>query len=310
MKKLSFIVVLFALSIILVARESTEVSLTTATGEIKGTLLIPETVNKPTVVLIIAGSGPTDRNGNNPMMTNNSLKMLAEGLAENGIASLRYDKRGVAQSMSAGTKEIDLRFEDYVNDAKAWVGLLDKDARFEDIVILGHSEGSLIGMLAAQKAAVKKFVSLAGVGAPAAEIIRKQLKAQPPVVLQQTEPILSKLEKGEAVDSVPPMLFSLFRPSVQPYMISWFKYDPAKELAQLEKPILIIQGTTDIQVGLEDAEKLYKANDNAQKEIIEGMNHVLKKAEADRMKNIQTYSDPNLALHPQLIPIIVSFVTN
>lgn len=284
------------------------IGLETKTGKIEGTLLCPPAVKKMPVVLLIAGSGPTDRNGNNPMMTNNSLKMLAEGLFEKGIAVVRFDKRGIAESKDAGLQEVDLRFESYVKDVEEWVELLKKDGRFSEVHILGHSEGSLIGMIAAQKEESGKFISLAGVGSPAGEILREQLKAQPPMVLQMALPFIEKMERGETVDDVPQMLQALFRPSVQPYMISWFKYDPKEEIAKLNKPILIIQGTTDIQVTVSDAEKLADANKKARKYIIEGMNHILKEVEIDRQKNLQTYSMPDLPLKEGLIDIIVAFI--
>lgn len=284
------------------------ITLETETGKIEGTLLSPSVAKKIPVVLIIAGSGPTDRNGNNPMMTNNSLKMLAEGLYEKGIAVVRYDKRGIAESKDAGLQESDLRFESYVNDAEEWVDRLKKDNRFSEIHMLGHSEGSLIGMIAAQKGEVKKFISIAGVGTPAGEILREQLKAQPPMVLQMALPYIERMERGETDDDVPQMLYSLFRPSVQPYLISWFRYDPQKEIAKLDKPILIIQGTTDIQVTAADAEKLANANKQAKLHIIEGMNHIMKEAEIDRQKNLQTYSMPALPLKAGLIDIIAGFI--
>lgn len=283
-------------------------TLQTETGNIEGTLLVPESKNKVPLVLIIAGSGPTDRDGNNPVMKNNSLKMLAEGLVENGIASVRYDKRGIGESKNAGVSESELRFEHYVQDAQAWVDFLSKDSRFSEIIVLGHSEGSLIGMIAAQNSEVDKFISLAGVGTPAGEIIREQLKPQPPFVLEQSLPILEKLEKGETVAEVPPMLFSLFRPSVQPYLISWFRYDPRQELAKLNKPVLIIQGTTDLQVGVADAEKLANATKRAELRILEGMNHILKEAESDRAKNIATYSMADLPLKTDLVKSVIEFI--
>lgn len=284
------------------------ITLQTETGNIEGTLLVPESKNKVPLVLIIAGSGPTDRDGNNPVMKNNSLKMLAEGLVENGIASVRYDKRGIGESKNAGVSESELRFEHYVQDAQAWVDFLSKDSRFSEMIILGHSEGSLIGMIAAQNPEVDKFISLAGVGTPAGEIIREQLKPQPPFVLEQSLPILEKLEKGETVAEVPPMLFSLFRPSVQPYLISWFRYDPRQELAKLNKPVLIIQGTTDLQVGVADAEKLANATKRAELRILEGMNHILKEAESDRAKNIATYSMADLPLKTDLVKSVIEFI--
>ena len=285
-----------------------EIILETKTGDIKGSLLIPSFSEKTAVVLIIAGSGPTDRNGNNPMMTNNSLKMLAKELQKNGIASVRYDKRGIGESKNSGLQEIDLRFEDYVQDVEGWIKLLKEDERFSNIIVLGHSEGSLIGMIASHKQEAKKFISVAGVGIPAGDILRKQLKGQPQFILDESLKIIEKLENGETVEKVSQMLYSLFRPSVQPYMISWFKYNPQIEIAKLNKPILIIQGTTDIQVSVSDADKLASANKKSQKQIIEGMNHILKEAELDRQKNIQTYSMPDLPLKKELIKFIVKFI--
>ena len=309
MKKIATILLLLSICGNLPAQIKDEaITLETKTGKIEGTLLYPNSAGKIPVVLIIAGSGPTDRNGNNPMMKNNSLKMLAERLSENKIASVRYDKRGIGESKNAGISESDLRFENYINDAKAWVDLLKKDTRFSEIIVIGHSEGSLIGMVASQKNEVTKFISLEGSGIPAGELIREQLKAQPPMVLTQSLPIIEKLENGETVDNVPQMLYSLFRPGVQPYMISWFKYDPQKEIAKLDKPVLIVQGTTDIQTSISDAEKLAAANKKAKKQIIEGMNHILKEADADRQKNIQTYTNPDLPLKDGLIKSIAEFI--
>src|SRR6218665_2726569 len=131
--------------------------------QIFGTLTTPDLTKKYPVALIIAGSGPTDRNGNNAIMKNNSLKMLAEALAKNGIASLRYDKRGIGESKPAGgDSESSLVFENYIQDAKSWINFLRQDKRFSKVIVIGHSEGSLIGMIAGAKA--DKFVSIAGVG--------------------------------------------------------------------------------------------------------------------------------------------------
>lgn len=282
--------------------------LNTKTGAIHGTLLVPETSKKVPIALIIAGSGPTDRNGNSLMTTNNSLKMLAENLGLNGIASLRFDKRGIGESKNAGISESDLRFEDYINDVKAWCKLLKKDSRFSDLIIIGHSEGSLIGMIASQEKLVTKFISIAGAGFPAADILRRQLEEQPLMVLEMSVPILEKLKRGEIENHPPQILYALFRPSVQPYLISWFKYNPQTEISKLKMPILIIQGSTDIQTTIEDAENLSKSNKNAQKVIIEKMNHVLKTAEFDRIKNIETYNNPELPINAKLVTETINFI--
>jgi alpha/beta superfamily hydrolase len=283
------------------------VILKTATGEIFGTLTLPTNNNKKVpVALIIAGSGPTDRDGNNISMKNNSLKMLAEALSKQGIASLRYDKRGVAESRKSGKSELDLRFEDYINDAKGWIDFLLAKNQFSKIIVIGHSEGSLIGMIAAEDRAT--FISIAGAGRSADLILKEQLAAQPKQIKDTCFAIIDSLKSGKTVEKVNPLLFSLFRPSVQPYMISWFKYDPQIEVNKIKKKSLIVQGTKDIQVSLVDAELLSKANNKSQLLVIENMNHVLKIVEGDRKENMATYNNPNLPISQKMIDGIVGFI--
>lgn len=310
--KLSFIAFLIGCLVATAAMGQTQevVVLKTNTGDIEGTLTMPDAKLPVAVALIIAGSGPTDRDGNNPMMKNNSLKMLADELAKKGIATLRYDKRGIAKSQAAGLTEADLRFDHYINDAKEWIQLLKQNKNFNEVVVIGHSEGSLIGMVASQGEKTGKYISIAGTGKPADQLIRDQLKAQPAYVLDQSTPILDELMQGRTVEKIPMGFEALFRPSVQPYLISWFKVNPQVEIARLKKPILILQGTTDIQVSVEDARLLQKAAPSAQMVLIEGMNHVLKNAEADPAKNMQTYSQPELPINPELIEAINSFISS
>lgn len=289
-------------------KQSKPIVLETKTGKIRGTITSPESKAPVPVVLIIAGSGPTDRDGNNIVMKNNSLKMLAEELLKNNIATLRYDKRGIAESKDASAEEKDMRFDDLVKDAAEWVKLLKADKRFSKVIIAGHSEGSLIGMIAAKDAGADGYISIAGAGSAADVILKEQLKSQPKSITDICYPILDSLKKGKTVDSVPKMLYTLFRPSVQPYMISWFKYDPQVELKKLNIPILILQGTTDIQVSSEDAKALFNANNKAEYHLIKGMNHILKEAEEDRTKNIATYSNPDLPIKQELIIDIVNFI--
>ncbi len=310
MKKNIFVVTMLLAVIcnLRAAQVETIVQLEIKAATLEGSLLIPEQGTGIPVALIIAGSGPTDRDGNNPAMKNNSLKLLATELLKNGIASLRYDKRGIGKSREAGLKESDLRFENYIEDAKGWIDFLAKDKRFNQIIVIGHSEGSLIGMIASQGKDVDKFVSIAGSGQSADKTLKKQLKAQPPMVLEIASPIIDKLVQGKTVKDINPILHSLFRPSIQPYLISWFKYDPQKEIVKLKKPILIIQGTTDIQVDTKDANMLAEGNKKAEKRIINGMNHIFKEAELDRLKNIQTYNQPESPIKTELIEAISSFI--
>lgn len=285
----------------------TTVILETTTGKISGSLTIPVDFKEGPVVLIIAGSGPTDRNGNNPMMKNNSLQQLAFGLANKGIASLRFDKRGVAESATALKKESELRFDDFIADVRGWIELLKSDKRFTEIIIAGHSEGSLIGMIAAQKDC-SRFISIAGAGEPANITIRKQLASQPTQVTDIAYPVLDSIAAGHLVAEVRPMLSSLFRLSVQPYLISWFKYNPKTEIKKLNIPVLIIQGTTDIQVSVDDAKNLHSAKPNAKLLLIENMNHVLKIVSGDRTENIKSYSNPDLPIASELMENIISFI--
>jgi len=288
-----------------------EDTLKTPTGEIYGTLELPGARTPVAVALIIAGSGPTDRNGNTIALpgSNNSLKMLADGLAARGIASLRYDKRGIAASRAAMTSESDLRFNNFIDDAEAWIKQLRADKRFSTITVIGHSEGSLIGMVAARDAAADAYVSLEGAGRKAQDILAEQLKLQlPPDIFAQTEKALATLSAGQIPESTPPMLAALFRPSVLPYLISWFKYDPAAEIGKLSVPVLIVQGTTDIQTSMTDAKALATGNPSAKFLEIEGMNHILKEVSGDRMAQIPKYSDPSLPVMPKLLDEIASFI--
>jgi uncharacterized protein len=285
-----------------------ELNLQTFTGTIYGTIQCPVTEKPGPVVLIIAGSGPTDRDGNNPKMQNNSLKMLADSLFAHGIASVRFDKRGIAASKDAGPDESDLRFDKYVEDACAWVRLLQKDQRFSKVIVAGHSEGSLIGMIATYKLHADGFISIAGAGRSADLILKEQLAVQPDPIKRGCYATIDSLVAGKTVDDINPMLFNLFRPSIQPYLISWFKYDPLKEISKITVPILILQGTTDIQVSVEDAGLLGAAAPGAKISIIEGMNHIMKNAGQDRQENVATYTNPDLPVNVSLVTEIVNFL--
>ena len=289
-------------------------SLVTPTGTVQGTLELPAKAFPVPVVLIISGSGPTDRNGNSPALpgSNNSLKLLASGLAERGVATLRYDKRGIAASARAAGSEQDIRFTHFIDDAKGWIEKLKADPRFSSVAVAGHSEGSLIGMVAAREAGADGFVSLAGAGRRPRAVIVEQLTGQlPEETIAQADTIMGVMEAGVVPDSsykVPPILYALFRPTVRPYMVSWFQYDPAIEIAQLTVPVMIVQGTTDVQVSQKDADALAASLPPARVVVIEGMNHVLKEAPPGRANQMPAYSDPSIPVVPKLIDDVAEFV--
>jgi uncharacterized protein len=280
-------------------------------GNLSGTLMLPQGDGPFPVALIIAGSGPTDRNGNSSMLTTNAYQKLAQGLAAQGIATLRYDKRLIGASTVKQT-ESDLRFDDYVDDALTLTAYLERDKRFSSVSIIGHSEGSLIGILAVQRdSRIAKFVSLEGAGRNLAVIVNEQVRANPntpQIILTEVENINASLLAGKTVPNPDPQLNALFRPSVQPYLISEYKYDPGAEIAKVKIPVLIIHGTTDIQVSATDAKLLAAGDPRAQFVSIDGMNHILVDAPIDRNGNIATYSQPALPLSAQLIPTIAGFL--
>ena len=317
MKKTIVILSLLILSQISFAQENTsknfqesDLTLTTPTGSIYGTLTIPDGCQKCPIVIIIAGSGPTDRNGNSIAGVDaNSYKMISEGLASEGIASLRFDKRGIAGSKNALTSEKDILFETYINDVVLWIQMIKRDDRFKNIYVLGHSEGSLIGMVAVEREKVKGYISVSGIGESADKTLKEQLKGKLPIFLMvASNQILDSLKVGKTVEKVDQNLMSLYRPAIQPYLISWFKYDPSVEIAKLKIPILILQGTTDIQVTPKDAQMLWEGNKKATLVIIENMNHVLKESPMDQKANMETYKNPTLPLKKELLNEIVKFI--
>lgn len=286
------------------------VTLGDGSAALHGTLLPAVGTARPPAVLIIAGSGPTDRDGNNPLgVRAQTYKLLAEGLAARGVTTLRFDKRGIAASASAAAKEEDLRFETYVDDAKAWASKLKREAGTSCVWLLGHSEGALVAQAAARNnAEVCGLMLVAGAGRKAADIIRQQLSAALPEAARAPAfAALTELEAGRTVASPPPPA-ALFRASVQPYLISWFKYDPTKLLGAYKSPVLILHGSTDIQAMTVDADRLAAANPKAKRVELQGVNHVLKTAPLDRAANLATYGDPDLPLAPGVVDALADFV--
>ena len=291
---------------------SRPVSLEVGGGTVYGTELTPDGVKgKVPVVLLHAGSGPTDRDGNSKLLPgpNDSLKMLAEGLARNGIASVRYDKRAIGSSALPVWREENLRLDDYIGDAAAWLRKLRADPRFSRVVMAGHSEGALIASEACAQGGADACVLIAGIGHGLDDILREQLKDKlPPTLLAESEEILTSLKQGKTIDKVPPPLMALYRPDVQPYLISTLQHDPRKAIAALKMPVLILQGTSDIQVPQEEAKLLSAAAPQAKLVMVEGMNHVLKIVGDDQALQQKSYGSPDLPVAPQLIDALSSFV--
>ncbi|MDF5892641.1 alpha/beta fold hydrolase [Pseudomonas syringae pv. syringae] len=286
------------------------ISVDTENGKLYGTLLMPRSDKPVPVVLIVAGSGPTDRDGNNPEGgRNDSMKRLAVILASNNIASVRYDKRGVAASKAVTPDERNLSVERYVADVQLWARALKANPRLGQLILLGHSEGALVATLAAEKVGAAALISVAGTGRPVDQVLREQFQERlPPDLLQRSDQLLDEIKAGKTDDNVPAELEVVFRPSVQPYLISLFRQDPAAAFGALHIPALIVQGRNDIQVGVGDALLLQKAKPDAQLALIDGMNHVLRIVPDDLQQQLLSYRNPTQPLASEVTERILSFI--
>lgn len=305
--------------------------LRTATGELHASLLLPQ--GKPKAwVLLVSGSGPTDRDGNTAGQPKGShcMRYLALGLAAQGIASLRYDKRGVGESAAAGGNEAVLTFDVYVEDAKAWLAALRLKAT-GPVSIIGHSEGAQIATRVAEKLSVASVVNVCGAGRPMDVLLLEQLKPRLSATLfkkaeeliaylhdlslhedfrPKTKPkLLQRLQpKVDNTPSIPPELYSIFAPSKHPFWVSRLRERPDRELETLRCPVCIVSGSADIQISLNDYERLCQVKPDAKQLRISGMNHVLKDVGDDPQLQSRSYGDPALPVHGELIGQLVSFL--
>ena len=283
-----------------------------------GTLTMPTGVKGPVpVVLLIAGSGPTDRDSNSPLpvggkpVQGSPFRILADSLARQGIAVARYDKRGSGtnrQATLARLKQADGRFDHYVSDAVGIIRQLQADKRFSRVVVAGHSEGSLVGMLAATQTKANAFISLSGPGHNIADVLKPQLASLPDDQRELAYRDLDSLRAGQTVRKPPMVLMSVANPLIQPYMMSWMKYDPAVEIKRFRGPVLIVNGKRDIQVSVAEAEALKAARPDARLILYPNMTHMLKDADSASMPdNLKTYHEPALPLTPGLATEIAQF---
>jgi len=272
---------------------------------VDGTLMVP---NKGAVhlAIIIAGSGPTDRNGNQNFLKTNNLKKLATALVNNNIATFRYDKRIVKQ-IRKGNIDPNIMFDDFVQDATEVVDYFKNQNSFKKIYIIGHSQGSLVGMLAAKDRA-DGFISLSGAGQSIDNVIIDQVAKTAPMFTEDSKRVLGILKEGNTTTDYPPALASIFDISIQPFMASWMKYNPTEEIQKLKMPILIINGTKDLQVKTEEATLLNAAAKDSELKLIEKMNHVLFIIEGDDQENAKSYNDQAGKVSQELIDHIIKFI--
>jgi pimeloyl-ACP methyl ester carboxylesterase len=291
---------------------ATPVSLPSHPAPLHGTLLAPDG-DPRAVAVILPGSGPTDRDGNSPQfgIVGGSYRRLAEGLAAQGVATVRIDKRGIGESAAAGMSETDLRFTHLSDDARAWAAEAARLTGRPCAWLIGHSEGALVALAAVKEGDDKVcgLVLLSGAGRPARLVLEEQLGPQLPEPMRsQAFHALAELEAGRTVADTPPELAALLRPSVQPYLISWLALDPAALAAAYDGPVMVGQGSTDLQTTVADARAIAAADPQARLVIWEGVNHMLRIAPADRAANIATYYDAALPLAPGVVDDVAGFI--
>ncbi|MDO4905366.1 MAG: alpha/beta fold hydrolase [Lautropia sp.] len=284
-------------------------------GNLTGTLLQPADKADAPVVLILPGSGPVDRDGNSPVgIKAGTYRLLAEGLADKGIASVRIDKRGMFGSRKAFSKPDDVTVQDYVTDTHNWIDSIRTETGANCVWVMGHSEGGLIGIVAGQKRPhICGLILVSTMGRPAGDVLREQLKENPAnqPILASADQVIGELEAGRRVEpeAMGEVLRPVFRPSVQGFLISVFKIDPARELSAFDKPVLIVQGERDLQIKTTDAKRLHEAARGSKLLLLPKANHVLKDVESDnRIDNMKAYQDRSLPLSPGLIDGIAGFI--
>ncbi|MBT8287077.1 MAG: alpha/beta hydrolase [Flavobacteriaceae bacterium] len=274
-------------------------------SHVNGTLLLPGEPEKPNLAIIIGSSGPTDRDGNQNFMQNNVLKKLAEGLTRNGIATFRYDKRIVKQ-IRRGNVDKSILFDDFVHDARTVVEYFKATDSYKAIFLIGHGQGSLVGMLASEE--VNGFISISGAGKSLDQVIIEQIEKTAPMFTEDTKKALTYLKAGEITFDYPEALESIFDVDLQPFMSNWMQYDPAEVVRSLQMPVLIINGTKDLQVSTDEALLLHRAVPDSQLKLIDKMNHIMVTIEGDDLENSKSYNEPYRKISTELVNHIKSFI--
>lgn len=275
---------------------------------VDGTLLTPNEINAPTLAIIIADAGPTDRNGNQNFQQNNAIKKLAEGLSNQKIATFRYDKRIVKQ-IRKGQVNPNISFDDFISDANAVIDYFKSQNKYSKIVIIGHGQGSLVGLVAS-KENVNQYISLAGSGKSIDNVIIDQITQMDPTLEKETKLAFESLKKGQLTKAYPQALGSIFSADVQPFIMSWMQYNPQELIKNLEIPTLIVNGTKDLQVPVSEAELLKNSSSKSVYKIIENMNHVLFIIEGKELENSKSYNESFRLISSDLINELVTFMKN
>ena len=273
---------------------------------ISGSLLKSQQNSRSILAILIGDFGPTDRDGNQNFLKSNTLKKLAESLSDQGISTFRYDKRIVKQ-IRKGKVDNDIRFNDFITDAVSTISYFKSQNSFSKIYVIGHGQGSLVGMIAAQDLS-DGFISLAGSGRSLDKTLQSEIEKNAPMFSEDTAKVLDILKQGKTTPHYPKALASIFSEELQPFLSSWIQFDPIAEIAKLNTPVLIINGTKDLQVSVEESTALKNASKSATLKIIDKMNHILYTIEGDDLENSKSYNESYRKINPEVINSITTFI--
>ena len=307
--KLKLSLVVFIISTICSAQEKEfNAAIVKINRYVEGSLVTPYSdVDKEVpLVIFIMDAGAINRDGNDRMSKNNTFKQLSTVLAKQGVASYRYDKR-LFKMDGLGIQENQISFDHFIEDAVSIINYFRKNGNYTKIFVLGHGQGSLVGMIAA-KNNVDGFISIAGNGQPIDQVIVEQIAKQAPGLDKSASVAFEQLKNAGRASGYDPALESIFRYNLQPFMKSWLQYDPAKEISELDIPILILQGDKDIQVELSQAEKLKESAPQSEYVLVNNMNHILKEIKGGRLENHKSYNESWREIMPEVIESITKFV--
>lgn len=300
------------------------VSFTNAGYTFNGTLTLPENYTKETpVVLMVTGSGQQNRD--EELFEHKPFAVIADALARQGIASLRYDDRGWGDARSV--KFMNFTVEDFCEDAAAALPLLRK--RFNKVGILGHSEGGTIAMMLAAEGKTDFIVSLAGMAISGKETLVMQNRQAMSVIGLPKETVdtycnsiskaLDEIASGKKaseinIDGMPealkPITIKALQQADTPYMRHFLTIDVSKLLSKIKCPVLTLNGTKDTQVDCTaNTIQLEKGLTNCKHTIkkVDGVNHLFQHCTTG---NVIEYQQIEETIAPEVLQTITGWINS
>lgn len=300
------------------------VSFTNAGYTFNGTLTLPENyTNETPVVLMVTGSGQQNRD--EELFEHKPFAVIADALARQGIASLRYDDRGWGDARSV--KFMNFTVEDFCEDAAAALPLLRK--RFSKVGVLGHSEGGTIALILAAEGKADFIVSLAGMAISGKETLVMQNRQAMSAIGLSKETVdtycnsiskaLDEIASGKKaseinIDGMPEALKPITIKSLQqadtPYIRHFLNIDVSELLSKIKCPVLALNGTKDTQVDCTaNTIQLERGLTNCKHTIkkVDGVNHLFQHCTTG---NVVEYQQIEETIAPEVLQTITGWINS